>query len=45
MTNIRINETKRTIEVTKAFSKEASKFGTAEYKMLKEARNDFPSLK
>lgn len=45
MTNIRINETKRTIEVTKGFYKEASKFGSDEYKMLKEARNDFPTFK
>ena len=45
MTEIRINEAKRVIEVTKGFYKEASKFGTEEYKMLKEARNDFPSFK
>ena len=45
MTNIRINETNRTIEVAKAFYKEASKFGTDEYRMLKEARNDFPTFK
>ena len=45
MTEIRINEAKRVIEVTKGFYKEASKFGTQEYKMLKEARNDFPTFK
>ncbi len=45
MTNIKINEANRTIEVTKAFYKEASKFGTDEYKMLKEARNDFPTFR
>lgn len=45
MTTIRINEGNRTIEVTKAFYKEASKFGTDEYKMLKEARNDFPTFR
>lgn len=45
MTEIRINEAKRVIEVTKGFYKEASKFGTEEYKMLKEARNDFPTFK
>lgn len=45
MTNIKINEANRTIEVTKAFYKEASKFGTEEYKMLKEARNDFPTFR
>ena len=45
MTEIRINEAKRVIEVTKGFYKEASKFGTEEYKMLKEARNDFATFK
>ena len=44
MTNIRINETKRTIEVNgKAFAKKASTYGTEEYKMLQEARKVFPS--
>lgn len=45
MNNIRINEANKTIEVTKAFYKEASNFGTDEYKMLKEARTDFPTFK
>ncbi len=45
MTEIRIDETKRTIEVTKAFAKEASKFGTKEYKDLQEVRRDYPNFK
>lgn len=45
MTEIRINETKRTIEVTKAFYKEASKFGTREYRELQEVRRDYPNFK
>lgn len=45
MTNIRINETKRTIEVTKAFAKEASKYGTMEYRELQEVRRDYPNFK
>ena len=45
MTTIKINEANRTIEVTKAFANKASKFGSDEYKMLKEARNDFPTFR
>ncbi len=45
MTNIRINERKRIIEVTKAFAKEASKFGTEEYSNLQEVRRDYPNFK
>lgn len=45
MTNIRINETKRTIEVTKAFAKEASKYGTDQYKDLQAVRRDYPNFK
>ncbi len=45
MTEIRINEAKRTIEVTKAFSKEASKFGTEAYRDLQEVRRDYPNFK
>lgn len=46
MTNIRINETKRVIEVNgKAFAKKASTYGTEEYKMLQEARKDYPTFK
>ena len=45
MTNIRINETKRTIEVTKAFYKEASKYGTEQYNDLQAVRRDYPNFK
>lgn len=45
MTNIRINETKRTIEVTKAFYKEASKYGTDQYNDLQAVRRDYPNFK
>ncbi len=45
MTTIKINEANRTIEVTKAFANKASKFGSDEYNMLKEARNDFPTFR
>ena len=45
MTTIKINEVNRTIEVTKAFANKASRFGSDEYKMLKEARNDFPTFR
>ena len=43
--NIMINERKRTIEITKEFANMARVFGSDEYKMLKEARNDFPNYK
>ena len=45
MTEIRINEAKRVIEVTKGFYKEASKFGTREYRELQEVRRDYPNFK
>ena len=45
MANIKINEANRTLEVTKAFYKKASNFGSDEYYTLKEARNDFPTFK
>ncbi len=46
MTNIRINETKKVIEVNgKAFAKKASTYGTEEYKMLQEARKDYPTFR
>ena len=45
MTTIKINKANRTIEVTKAFANKASKFGSDEYKMLKEACNDFPTFR
>ena len=42
---IKINETKRTIELTKGFAKKASVFGTEEYKQLQEARRDYPTYR
>lgn len=45
MTKIRVNEVKRVIEVSKAFAKEASKFGTMEYRELQEVRRDYPNFK
>lgn len=46
MTNIRINETKRVIEVIgKDFAKKASTFGTSEYDKLQNARKDYPTFK
>lgn len=42
MTNIQINHKKNAIEMTKKFYNEACKFGTDEYKMLQEARRDYP---
>lgn len=45
MNNIKINEAKRVIEVTKAFVNKASVYGTIEYKELREVRNDFPGFK
>lgn len=40
MTNITINAKNRTIVITKAFEKEASKFGSEAYNALKEAKAD-----
>ena len=42
MANITINTKKNVIEMSKGFAKRASKFGTDEYKMLQEARRDYP---
>lgn len=42
MTNIQINHKNNTIEMTKKFYTESCKFGTEEYKMLQEARRDYP---
>ena len=44
MTNIIINSKKNTIEITKAFMKAASRFGSEEYNLLRQARNDNPSF-
>ena len=45
MTNIIINDKNRTIEISKKFANEAKKFGTEEYRMLQEARKDYPRYK
>ena len=42
---IKINNSNKSIEVTKAFAKKASIFGSDEYCELKEARNDFPTFR
>ncbi|MBR5640651.1 MAG: hypothetical protein IKW92_00785 [Firmicutes bacterium] len=45
MRNIIINEKNNTIVITKKFEKAAKRFGSEEYKALKEARADFPAYK
>ena len=45
MTKMKINEAARTIEMTKMFYRAACQFGTTEYKMLQEARRDYPGYK
>ena len=45
MANIRINNTKREIVITKAFAKEAEKFRSDAYYELKEAKTDNPTYK
>lgn len=40
-----INSKKKEIEITKAFEKAASRFGSDEYNTLKQARMDNPSFK
>ena len=45
MTNIIINDKNRTIEISKKFANEAKKYGTEEYRMLQEARKDYPRYK
>jgi hypothetical protein len=40
-----INYEKHTIEMTKAFAKRASKYGTDEYKALQEVRRDNPTYR
>ena len=40
-----INMKKNAIELTKKEAASAAKFGTAEYKMLQEARKDYPGFK
>ena len=42
MTNITINTAARSIELSKKFAAAAAKYGTEEYRMLQEARRDYP---
>ena len=44
MANIRINYEIKAIEVSNKFAREASKFGSEQYKELKAARTDFPTF-
>ena len=44
MANIRINYEIKAIEISNKFAREASKFGSEQYKELKEARADFPTF-
>ena len=44
MTNIQINFTNKTIELSNKFAKAASQYGTEEYAQLMSARNDFPTF-
>ena len=46
MTNIKINDANRTIEMTtKKFAAAAKRYGTAAYKELQEARKDYPDYR
>jgi len=45
MTNITINERNKTLVITKKFEKAASKYGSPEYKELKEAKADCPNFR
>ena len=45
MSNIKINNAKRTIVITKAFAKKAEEFRSDEYYELREAKNDNPTFK
>lgn len=45
MKNLTINRNARTIEVSKKFDILSSRFGSEEYKMLQEARRDYPGYK
>ena len=42
MTNITISNATRSIELSKKFAAAAAKYGTEEYRMLQEARRDYP---
>ena len=43
--DIIVNAKAGTIELTKKFSKRASRFGSEEYKALQEARRDYPTFR
>ena len=45
MKSISINNAARTIEMTKTFTKLASKFGSPEYQQLQAARRDYPDFR
>ena len=45
MTNLKINDKNRTIELSNTFAKAASIFGSDEYKDLQEARRDYPNYR
>ena len=45
MANIKINNTKREIVITKAFAKKAEQFRSDEYYELREVKNDNPTFK
>lgn len=45
MTNLTINFENQTIEMTKAFAQRAKKYGSDEYKLLQEARRDYPEYR
>lgn len=42
---MKINHKNQTIEMSKKFAKAAEKFGSKEYKQLREARSDYPDFK
>ena len=43
-TGLTINAAANTIEMTKEFARKAKYFGTDEYKLLQDARKDYPFL-
>ncbi len=45
MANIIINDKNKTLVITKKFAAAAARFGSDEYKELKEARSEFPTYK
>ena len=42
--SIRVNRKTRSIEITKAFDKAASRFNTREYEALQQVRKDYPTF-